>query len=231
MAADSPLIALVDAAADLSHAEWTNDPNIATVPGRAVTDPHGTATAAIAAAPQNGIGIVGLWPGARALNVPLATEPGTDGLITCKASGNAIAQAVEAGASIINMSYGSRSRCASEWVQIYFAVAKGVISVAAAGNEFLQGNPLEFPASLPHVVTVAATTRDDQSAVFSNANDAIDLSAPGRGHHDRGPAGARHGRRQGRLPGAGRHELLGADGLGRAGPGRAPPGRSWSPTA
>ena len=162
VAADSPLIALVDAAADLSHPEWTNDPNIATVPGRAVTDPHGTATAAIAAAPQNGIGIVGLWPGARALNVPLATEPGTDGLITCKASGNAIAQAVEAGASIINMSYGSRSRCAAEWVQIYFAVAKGVISVAAAGNEFLQGNPLEFPASLPHVVPSPrrpATTR------------------------------------------------------------------------
>ena len=26
------------------------------------------------------------------------------------------------------------------------------------GNEFEDGNPLEFPASLPHVVTVAATT-------------------------------------------------------------------------
>ena len=181
LAPNSPLIALVDAAADLSHPEWTGDPNIATVPGRSVTDPHGTATAAIAAAPQNGIGIVGLWPAARALNVPLAVEPGTDGVITCKASGQAIAQAVEAGASIINMSYGSRSRCVSEWVQIYFAVAKGVISVAAAGNEFLEGNPLEFPASLPHVVTVAATTRDDQSAVFSNANDAIDISAPGVG--------------------------------------------------
>ena len=89
--ADSPLIALVDAAADLSHPEWTGDPNISALPGRAVTDPHGTATAAIAAAPQNGIGIVGVWPGARALNVPLAIEPGTDGLITCRASGDAIA--------------------------------------------------------------------------------------------------------------------------------------------
>ena len=77
------------------------------------------------------------------------------------------------------MSYGSPSRCAAEWVQIYFAVAKGIIPVAAAGNEFEKGNPLEFPASLPHVVTVAATTPDDKSAVFSNANDAIDLSAPG----------------------------------------------------
>ena len=55
------------------------------------------------------------------------------------------------------MSYGSVNRCIPEWVQIYFAVAKGIIPVAAAGNEFEHGNPLEFPASLPHVVTVAAT--------------------------------------------------------------------------
>ena len=60
-------------------------------------------------------------------------------------------------------------------------MAKGIIPVAAAGNEFESGNPLEFPASLPHVVTVAATTPDDKSAKFSNANDAVDLSAPGVG--------------------------------------------------
>ena len=60
-------------------------------------------------------------------------------------------------------------------------MAKGIIPVAAAGNEFADGNPLEFPASLPHVVTVAATTPDDSSAWFSNVNDAIDISAPGVG--------------------------------------------------
>jgi len=175
----SPLIALVDAAADVAHPEWTGDLNIATIPGVPVTNLHGTATASVASAPQNGIGIVGVWPSARTLNVPLETVPGTDGEITCAASGKAIAQAVAAGASVINMSYGSPSRCVAEWVQIYFAVAKGIIPVAAAGNEFESGNPLEFPASLPHVVTVAATTPQDKSASFSNANDAIDLSAPG----------------------------------------------------
>jgi hypothetical protein len=175
----SPLIALVDAAADVAHPEWTSDPNVATIPGTPVDNSHGTATMSVAAAPQNGIGILGVWPGARALNVPLKTSPGTDGEITCDASGDAIEQAVASGASVINMSYGSPSRCASEWVQIYFAVAKGIIPVAAAGNEFEQGNPLEFPASLPHVVTVAATTAADKSAQFSNANNAVDLSAPG----------------------------------------------------
>ena len=63
------------------------------------------------------------------------------------------------------MSYGSPSRCVPEWVQIYFAVAKGIIPVAAAGNEFESGNPLEFPASLPHVVTVAATDAGRQERV------------------------------------------------------------------
>jgi hypothetical protein len=79
------------------------------------------------------------------------------------------------------MSYGSTSECAAEKIQIYYAVARGIIPVAAAGNEFEQGNPLEFPASLPHVVTVAATDMTDKSASFSNANDSVDLSAPGVG--------------------------------------------------
>ena len=92
MTPESPLIALVDAAADVTHPEWTGDPNFATLPGMPVTNSHGTATASVAAAPQNGIGILGVWPGARALNVPLETVPGTDGEITCAASGEAIAQ-------------------------------------------------------------------------------------------------------------------------------------------
>jgi len=86
----SPLIALVDAAADMTHPEWTGDPNVATLPGTLVTDSHGTATMSVAVAPQNAIGILGVWPGARALNVPLATVPGTDGEITCDASGACI---------------------------------------------------------------------------------------------------------------------------------------------
>ncbi len=178
---ESPLIALVDAAADMTHPEWTGDPNVATLPGLQITSSHGTATMSVAAAPQNGIGILGVWPGARALNVPIPTVPGTEGQITCDDSSDAIAKAVEQGAAVINMSFVSRSRCVGDWVQIYLAVAKGIIPVAAAGNEFESGNPLEYPASLPHVVTVAATTADDRSAAFSNANDAVDLAAPGVG--------------------------------------------------
>ena len=180
VAPTSPLIALVDAAADPTHPEWAGG-NFSTLPGVPVTSSHGTATAAVAVAPLNSVGILGVWPSARALNVPLPVAPGTEGGITCASSGEAIGKAIQAGAAVINMSYGSPSRCAAEWVQLYFGIAKGIIPVAAAGNEFQEGNPLEFPASLPHVVTVAATTPDDRSAIFSNANTAVDLSAPGVG--------------------------------------------------
>jgi hypothetical protein len=175
----SPLIALVDAAADTTHPEWTGDANFTTLPGTPVTNAHGTATASVAAAPANATGILGVWPGARALNVPLRTVPGTDGEISCDASAEAIGKAVDAGAAVINMSYGSVSQCTPEKIQIYYGIATGAIPVAAAGNEFQSGNPLEFPASLPHVITVAATDKTGKSASFSNANDAVDLSAPG----------------------------------------------------
>jgi hypothetical protein len=168
----SPLIALVDAQLDATHTEFVGS-NTVTVPKFPVTIEHGTATASVAAAPVNGRGIVGVWPNARALNVPLPEE------ITCSASADGIGEAVARGAAVINMSYGSPSACFAEYVAIQFAVKAGAVPVAAAGNEFDQGNPPEFPASLPHVVTVAAIGPDGKGTGFSNANAAVDLSAPG----------------------------------------------------
>ena len=107
----------------------------------------------MAAAPQNGVGFVGVWPNARALNLPLPPE------ITCSASARRIARAVDLGAAVINMSYGSSDACRTEYVAIQRAVARGVVPVAAAGNEFRDGNPMEFPAGFPHVLTVGRDRR------------------------------------------------------------------------
>ena len=172
--ADSPLIALVDAQLDKTHPEWAGG-NTDAIQQFPVLNSHGTATASVAAAPVNGAGIVGIWPGARALNVPLPEQ------ITCEHSTEQIAMAIERRAAVINMSYGSRGLCFPEYVALQVAVANGIVPVAAAGNEFGDGNPLEFPASLPHVLTVAAVGAppDFRSSFFSNINAAIDLSAPG----------------------------------------------------
>ncbi len=176
VAPTSPLIALVDTQLDVSHPDVAGS-NIATLGGAQLANSHGTATATVAAAPANGVGTLGIWPGARALNVPLP-----DGnRITCAQSARGISQSIKAGAAVINMSYGSPTRCTAEEQQIQRAVKAGAIPVAASGNEFNQGNPPEFPASLPHVVTVGAIGPDDRATAFSSESAAVDLTAPGIG--------------------------------------------------
>ncbi len=176
VAPDSPLIGVVDTQLDVSHPELAGS-NIGTLGGAPLADFHGTATATVAAAPANGVGMLGIWPGARTLNIPLPNGEN----ISCADSVRGIASAIRAGAAAINMSYGSPTKCIAEQQQIERAVKAGAIPVAAAGNEFDTGNPLEFPASLPHVLTVGAIGPDDKPAFFSSESAAIDLAAPGIG--------------------------------------------------
>jgi subtilisin family serine protease len=172
----SPRLALIDTPVDLTHPELSAGANVTTTaPGVAPFDLHGTATASVASAPVNGVGFVGVWPGMRTLNVAMPQE------LRCADSARGIAGAIEIGVATINMSYGSPNLCFAEYVEIQHAVSRGVIPVAAAGNEFNEGNPLEFPASLPHVLTVAAVGPDLRPSFFSNASAAVDLSAPGSG--------------------------------------------------
>ena len=86
---------------------------------------------------------------------------------------------IDGGYDVLNMSYGAAQECFAESAELQRATAAGVLLVAAAGNEFAEGNPLEYPASLPHVVTVAAVDLTGQTSYFSNANAAVDVAAPG----------------------------------------------------
>ena len=100
------------------------------------------------------------------------------------------------------MSYGSPSRCASEWVQIYFAVAKGIIPVAAAGNEFAERQPARVPG--------LAAARRDRRGHHARRQERVVLQRQRRDRPQR--AGRRHPRPRsrrrstatapGRLPGA-----------------------------
>lgn len=182
----SPLIAVVDVQADITHPEWTGDPNFSSTNTQPLTNLHGTATAAVAGAPANGIGILGVWPGARTLNVALPAS------ITCADSAQEIATAINQilatpapvnprARGVINMSYGSTDLCVPEYVELQFATGVGIVLAAAGGNDGEAGSPLEFPASLPHVLTVAAVGPDDRPPGFSNLSNAMDLSAPGVG--------------------------------------------------
>src|SRR3954454_433579 len=76
------------------------------------------------------------------------------------------------------MSFGG-DFCYALYVAGLYAVAADATLVASAGNSFAEGNPEQYPASNPHVVTVGATDPQDRSADFSEENPGIDLAAPG----------------------------------------------------
>lgn len=175
VSANGPLLALVDAKAQVGHREFAGAP-VRSLPERRVEIGHGTATMGVAVAPSNDVGIVGAYPGARAVNVAMPARR-----ISCGDSSRAIRRATAAGADVINMSYGATRFCHAEYIALQAATRRGVTLAAAAGNERLDGNPFEFPASLPHVLTVGALQPDDTSAPFSNTSGAVDLVAPGVG--------------------------------------------------
>jgi hypothetical protein len=139
----------------------------------AVTGAHGTEVASAVSAAANGSGVMGIFP-----SVPLVSY-GLPAAITCSAAANGIIAVVNAKATVINLSFGSASQCATLFRTVEAAYGAGALVVAAGGNEFLQGNPPSYPAAWPHVVSVAAVNQALAPAFFSNRNAAIDLAGPG----------------------------------------------------
>ena len=85
--------------------------------------------------------------------------------------------AVDMGATVINMSFDMTAYSAELANAIDFAANRGVILVAAAGNE---GKSMTvYPAGYPKVIGVGATDNNLKRASFSNYGPLVDLAAPG----------------------------------------------------
>lgn len=79
---------------------------------------------------------------------------------------------------VISMSIGSDQTLQSITDAVAAAHAKGIISVAAAGNE--SGDACKgSPASAPLAITVASSTSADRLSFFSNTGKCVDIIAPG----------------------------------------------------
>jgi subtilisin family serine protease len=94
----------------------------------------------------------------------------------------AIIDATAAGASVINLSFGTVTQPPPDLLQqaIQQAQAAGVVVVAAAGNEAT--NKQEFPACWPQTLSVAALAQGDGSlAAFSDFGGWVQVGAPGEG--------------------------------------------------
>ncbi len=83
------------------------------------------------------------------------------------------------GARVLNLSIGGTVYTQTEALLIRRLIAAGCVVVAAMGNEFDQGNPVEYPAAHKGVVAVAASDEANRRARFSNTGRHVALSAPG----------------------------------------------------
>jgi subtilisin len=133
---------------------------------------HGTHVAGVAGAIDNEIGVVGASPDVT-LHAIKATQGGI-GFNSDLAGG--IVWAALQGYDVANMSFGDPSLDPVIEAAVDFAHNEGVLLVASAMNV---GGPVWYPAALPEVIAVSATSQDDTLADFSNRGPEIDLAAPG----------------------------------------------------
>lgn len=87
--------------------------------------------------------------------------------------------AADNGADIISLSWGGLGFSQVEQEVIDYAHNKGIIVVAAAGNE--ETSVETYPAAYRHVISVASLDNDDRRSSFSNYGTWVDIAAPGRG--------------------------------------------------
>ncbi|MDR0945313.1 MAG: S8 family serine peptidase [Bifidobacteriaceae bacterium] len=141
---------------------------------------HGTAVAGvIGAATNNGVGVAGAaWDN----HVIVYRVGRADGKLDGAAINAALQDAITRGVRVINCSYGGLSQDQNEASLLQEARQRGILVVAAAGNEAQKGNPIEYPAGYPTVMGVGATQAVGGQAVradFSNYGADVAISAPG----------------------------------------------------
>jgi serine protease len=89
----------------------------------------------------------------------------------------AIDWAIDEGADVINMSLGGGGKYQTGQATFDEAYNRGVLSVAAAGND--GSTSLSYPASYEKVMSVAAVDSDKVRASFSQRNAYVDISGAG----------------------------------------------------
>ncbi len=181
-------VAVYDKGIDLDHPDLRenifafknyNDPDSDIPYSTKDTEWHGTACAGILSAQENRIGSVGIAPKASLYAVGYSESNISKDI-------EAYQWMMEEGVSVINNSWGSYSAL-DAYTAIFKELAtkgrdgKGVILIFAAGNEAenldLQG--INDESESPYVFSIAASTRQNTIASYSNYGNAVDFTAPG----------------------------------------------------
>lgn len=136
---------------------------------------HGTHVAGtIAQTTNNKYGVAGVAYEASLMPLKVLSAYGGG---TVADIAEAIKFAADKGADVINMSLGGGGESQLMKQAIDYAHNKGVVIIAAAGNE--NENGASYPARYPHVIGVSAFAADGEKAPYSNFGAGVDISAPG----------------------------------------------------
>jgi subtilisin family serine protease len=176
-------VCIIDSGYDRGHPDLPNSASVTGDTGSAGNwfqdgSGHGTHVAGtIAALGNNGTGVVGVNPAGN-LNLHIVRVFNDSGSFSY-ASGlvAALEDCETAGASVVNMSLGGSFKSRTEDRAFAAADGRGVLSIAAAGND---GNSRHsYPASYSSVVSVAAVDEDLNHASFSQTTSQVELAGPG----------------------------------------------------
>jgi subtilisin len=146
---------------------------------------HGTHCAGIAGAIDNSEGVVGVAPDVTLHAVKVLDNRGS-GSYSDVADG--IRYVADQGWDVGSLSLGgSKSSVVADACQ--YAYGKGVLLVAAAGNDGPCSNCVSYPAAEPECVAVSSTNQSDGLSSFSSTGSEVELAAPGSDIYSTIPGG------------------------------------------
>jgi hypothetical protein len=168
-------------------------------PGTPYWGVDGTAVAGIIASHEPGSGLVGVAPAAKILSVrvtlefndPLASDQTVSRQLP-EAIAEGIRYAVDHGARVVDLpldpgTLGLTSKgdpaaaggSPAEQAAVGYALSKGVVLVAPAGDDGQGADRVNYPAAYPGVIAVGAIDRTGHLASFSSTRPYVSLTAPG----------------------------------------------------
>lgn len=135
---------------------------------------HGTSVASLIAGEDEQA--PGVAPASQILDIRVADDKGFS-VSSVLAQG--IIEAVDRGASLINISMGGYDDSLVLRQAVEYARQHGVPIIAAAGNDAF--DQLAYPAAIPGVISVGSVAGDGKQAYFSNSGSSLTIAAPGVG--------------------------------------------------
>jgi subtilisin family serine protease len=147
---------------------------------------HGTHCAGTADAVDNTEGVVGVSTAANLWAGKVLDGCGS-GSLSAIAAG--IEWAANQGFDVASMSLGASSGDQTLQDAVQYADSKGLLMVAAAGNDGPCSDCVGYPAAYPEVVAVSSTAEDDSLSDFSSTGPEVELAAPGSNVNSTVPGG------------------------------------------